>query len=232
MIKHDARTVLTMPVDQLAFELLADLVKTNEWNENNYLVVAKGLFPQHDAAVRAIAEAFAWARAHALIARSPGQSTYDAMFVSRAGHEALASGLNRVRGAVRLSAGLHPLIEQRSRPQFLLAEFEQAVFVAMKAVEIRVRALAGLGADSIGVDLMNRAFGRSGSLTDLAAVKGEQEGTRAIFAGAYAVLRNPSGHREVDYDDVAGSAEAVTTASLLMRILDKVEKRLANPTGP
>jgi hypothetical protein len=39
------------------------------------------------------------------------------------------------------------------------------------------------------------------------------------------VLRNPSGHREVDYDDVGEAAEAVTTASLLMRILDRIERR-------
>jgi hypothetical protein len=73
---------------------------------------------------------------------------------------------------------------------------------------------------------MNRAFGPKGALTDTAAVKGEQEGTRMLFAGAYATLRNPSGHREIDYDDVAEAAEAVTTASLLMRILDRVERRV------
>jgi hypothetical protein len=66
------------------------------------------------------------------------------------------------------------------------------------------------------------------TLTDSAAVKGEQEGTRALFAGAYAVLRNPSGHREVNYDDVAEAAEMVQTASLLMRILDRVETRLGS----
>jgi hypothetical protein len=46
------------------------------------------------------------------------------------------------------------------------------------------------------------------------------------FVGAYAVLRNPSGHRDIDYDDVAEAAEAVTTANLLMRILDRIEPRL------
>jgi uncharacterized protein (TIGR02391 family) len=96
----------------------------------------------------------------------------------------------------------------------------------MKAVEVRVRDLAQLGDDTTGADLMNRAFGPNGALTDPAAVKGEQEGTRMMFAGAYATLRNPSGHREVNYDDVAEAAEAVVVASLLMRILDRVEERL------
>ncbi len=73
---------------------------------------------------------------------------------------------------------------------------------------------------------MNKAFGPTGPLTDPGAVKGEQEGTRALFSGAYAVFRNPSGHREVNYDDVSEAAEMVQTASLLMRILDRIEARL------
>lgn len=54
----------------------------------------------------------------------------------------------------------------------------------MKAVEIMVRDLANFADDVVGVDLMNQAFGPSGRLTDPDAVKGEQEGTRAMFAGA------------------------------------------------
>ena len=57
-------------------------------------------------------------------------------------------------------------------------------------------------------------------------MKGEQEGTRALFSGAYAVFRNPSGHRDVNYDDVAETAEMVQTASVLTRILNRVEARL------
>jgi Protein of unknown function (Hypoth_ymh) len=48
-----------------------------------------------------------------------------------------------------------------------------------------------------------------------------------LFAGAYAVFRNPAGHRDVDYDDVTEGAEAVDLASLLMRILDRVQQRLS-----
>ena len=121
---------------------------------------------------------------------------------------------------------LHPLVEAEARDQFLINKPETGVFTSMRAVEIRVRKLAGLGDDAFGTDLMNKAFGPSGPLTDPAATKGEQEGTRAMFAGTYAVLRNPTGHRQVDYDDLSEAAEAVQTASLLMRILDRVEERL------
>jgi uncharacterized protein (TIGR02391 family) len=121
---------------------------------------------------------------------------------------------------------LHPLIEAEARGQFLINRPEQGVFASMRAVEIRVRKLAGLGDEVFGTDLMNKAFGAGGPLTDPAAVRGEQEGTRALFGGAYAVLRNPAGHRQVDYGDLSEAAEAVQTASLLMRILDRVEDRL------
>ncbi len=121
---------------------------------------------------------------------------------------------------------LHPLIEAEARPQFLISKPEQGVFASMKAIEVRVRKLAGLGDQVIGVDLMNKAFGPAGPLTDTSASKGEQEGTRMMFAGAYAVLRNPAGHRQVDYADLSEAAEAIQTASLLMRILDRVEDGL------
>jgi uncharacterized protein (TIGR02391 family) len=121
---------------------------------------------------------------------------------------------------------LHPLVEAEARNQFLIGKPEQGVFASMRAIEIRVRKLAGVGDEVVGTDLMNRTFGPGGPLTDPSAVKGEQEGTRALFVGAYAVLRNPAGHRQVDYDDLSEAAEAVQTASLLMRILDRVEDRL------
>jgi uncharacterized protein (TIGR02391 family) len=121
---------------------------------------------------------------------------------------------------------LHPLIEAEARPQFLINKPAQGVFAAMKAIEVRARKLAGFGDDVIGVDLTNKAFGPTGPLTDISASKGEQDGTRMLFAGAYAVLRNPAGHRQIDYEDLSEAAEAVQTASLLMRILDRVEDRL------
>lgn len=165
MISLTAEQVIEMPVDELALAVVADLIAAGEWNEYNYLNSASQHPPfSRDAyATRAVAEALGWARAHGLIARTPGQSADAAIFVTRAGQKAADGGLVTVRAAVRLGSGLHPLIERRARRQFLLGESEQVVFVAMKAVEMRVRELAGLGEDAIGVDLMNKAFGPTGS---------------------------------------------------------------------
>ena len=215
--------ILALPVDERGLAVLRDLVDVDEWNEYNYLLRYK----QTPGAARAVAESLAWLRGRAFIARTPGQTTDAAIFVTPRGRQALTQGLATVRAVEHLEAGLHPTLEQRVRRQFLLGEYEQAVFVAMKAVEVRVRSLAGFGNDMIGVPLMTKAFREGGPLTDPEAVPGEQVGTMNLFQGAYAVLRNPAGHREVNYDDVTEAAEAVATASLLMRILDRVQGRLS-----
>lgn len=229
MIDLDPEQAKALPVDELGLAVLADFLAAKAWNEYNYLIGVSQdpRYSRDELAVRAISEAFAWCRARGLIARTPNQTDYGAVFVTRAGHRALSEGLAHVRATHRLQEGLHPAIEARARRQFLLGEYEQAVFVAMKAVEVRVRDLGGFGNDAVGVSLMNQAFGPRGPLTDASATGGEQDGTRALFVGAYAVLRNPSGHRDVNYDDVAEAAESVTVASLLMRVLDRVEARLS-----
>jgi uncharacterized protein (TIGR02391 family) len=125
-------------------------------------------------------------------------------------------------------ARLHPLVEAEARPQFIIRKLDQAVFASLRAVEIRVRALGGYSDQTIGADLMNRAFATGGPLTDSSAPRGEQEGIRALFAGAFGALRNPAGHRQIDYDDVSEAVEAVQLASLLMRILDRIQARLVD----
>jgi uncharacterized protein (TIGR02391 family) len=223
MLSLSAEAIQALPVDERGLAILQDLIGENEWHEHSYILRYEE--PRN----RAIAEGLAWLRGRAFIARTPGKSESEAIFVTARGHEALALGLTAVRAVEHLELGLHPAIDQRVRRQFLLGEYEQAVFVAMKAVEVRVRVLSRLGNDVVGVDLMTQAFRPDGGLlTDRTAVRGERVGMMSLFQGSYAVLRNPAGHREVDYDDVTEASEAVATASLLMRILDRVEQRLAS----
>jgi len=108
------------------------------------------------------------------------------------------------------STRLHALIEAEARDQFLNNKPDLGVLASMRAIEVRVRKLAGYGDEMIGVAMMNAAFGPGGPLTDSAAPKGEQEATRSMFAGAYGMLRNPTGRRVVTqwyfycYDRCAG----------------------------
>lgn len=226
MITLDPETVVALPVDQLGLIILRDFLESEGWNERNYVLEAQQQGGYIGDAARAITKAFGWLRARGLTAHDPTDNAQDSIFVTRTGRRAIEDGPDSFYATERLQRGLHPTIEQEARPQFLIGEYELGVFAAMKAVEIRVRKLAGLGDDAYGVPLMYRAFGPSGRLVDASAERGEQEGTRALFVGAYAVLRNPAGHREVDYSDVGEAAEAVQAASLLMRMLDRIESRL------
>lgn len=206
--------------------VLDDLVATHQWAEHNYLLDIATTYRDPEIQFM-VAEATAWLRTHGLIAFNPQQSSFSAIFITRAGREVAANGLTALYVSARLQGNIHPLIEEAARPQFYLGHYELGVFASMKAVEIRVRKLGRYPASAIGRPLMEKAFGENGPLSDPEAEKGERSGVMFLFAGAYSVLRNPAGHREVNYDDVTEAAEAVQLASMLMRILDRAEKRLA-----
>jgi uncharacterized protein (TIGR02391 family) len=104
---------------------------------------------------------------------------------------------------------------------FLRAQFDVAAFQAMKAVEVAVRTVAGLGTDLIGVKLMRTAFGpENGPLTDMSAEPGERQGRMELFAGAIASYKNPHSHRDVNLDDPYEALEIIFLANHLLRIVD------------
>lgn len=218
----EERSILQLPIDELGLEVLRDFDRTDQWNDYNYVNEARNA-GYGKPALDALSEAIGWLRARGLVTPDLSQNSSNAAFVTRFGRKLLDEGAGHLHATAGLQDGVHPLIESEARPQFMLEKYELGVFAAMRAVEIRVRKLGGFGEDDYGVDLMNRAFGPGAPLLDVEATKGEQDGMRALFVGAYAVLRNPGGHREVDYDDPGEAAEAVHAASLLMRILDRVE---------
>lgn len=223
MLSVAPEEICALPVDQLGLVVLADFAATDGWNEGNYILESGHQPP----AAYALAEAFAWLRSRGLTATKPAESNQQTIFITRAGQRVLKEGPTMLYATERLQEGLHPLVEEKARPQFLLGTYEEGIFAAMKAIEIRVRQLAGFDNTVYGKELMDRAFGNNGALVDESADKGEREGVRALFAGSYAVFRNSTGHREVEYDDPAEAAEVIATASILMRILDRIEQRQA-----
>lgn len=116
VITFEAVTVTSLPVDELAMHVLADLVASGAWSENNYLTEASQdrRYASHRDAVFAISEALTWLRGRGLIALKPGQTNDSAIFVTRAGHETLTRGLRYARATARLQEGLHPVIEERA----------------------------------------------------------------------------------------------------------------------
>jgi uncharacterized protein (TIGR02391 family) len=234
---------IALPVPELAVRLLSHLVAAEDANPHTpgllhpYGVSLNGHWPHHavgqhaEAFLRAIAEAWAWLEANALVARKPGH-TEPWSFVTRAGRMLVAErdGLARLRAEQRLGLDLHPRIAGTVQAQFLLGDYEIAVFAAMKEVEIRVRELGGLPDDLVGVKLMQQAFRPGGPLHDPELEAGEQDGRLALFRGAIGVFKNPSSHREVDYADPTAASEIVLLADLLLRMLDDIEARLQTAT--
>lgn len=152
--------------------------------------------------------------------RHPSQSSDCFVYVTRRGEQVLDEGLQRHKIIERLDVDVVAALEP-AKELYLQGRFDTAAFEAMKAVEVRVRALSGFGNDLLGVSLMRKAFGANGPLADDNAEPGERDAISNLFAGAIGTFKNPSSHREVNYDDPTEAAEVVLLADLLMRLLQR-----------
>ena len=132
----------------------------------------------------------------------------------------IPAGLARAKAEARLQVDLHPRLAQRVRSQFLLGEYEAAAFLSMREVEIVVRDRAGASDADLGVALMKSAFGENGPLTDPQLERGEQQAKMALYWGAIGMFKNPSSHRQVDFDDPTLASEVILLADLLLRLMD------------
>jgi len=117
-------------------------------------------------------------------------------------------------------------IKQTVWSAFVRAEYDVAVFQAMKAVEVRVREVAGYDSNQHGVAMIRNAFNVSnGPLTDMSLEPSEREAVGHLFAGAYGYYRNPNAHRDVEINSPAEAIEIVLLANQLLRIIDEAEIR-------
>ncbi|MEX2532079.1 MAG: TIGR02391 family protein [Gemmatimonadota bacterium] len=221
------QTIEDLPLEALAFAVLQNFAASDSWNSSNWLLAARkelGKGPH----LKALAEAWAWLNARGLVVRDVNQSSSDARVVSRAGMHALErNSVDEVVAAERIGLDLHPRLDGKVRPIFLLGDHETAAFKAMKEVEVRVRDLSGAASDSIGVSLMRHAFhSETGPLADPAHEGGEKQARSDLFAGVIGSFKNPTSHRPVTYANPVEASEVILLADLLMRILDGVESRM------
>lgn len=218
-----------LPIDALALLVLKDYVDGNGWNWQNWMIESAQDGTARDAEIaQALSEAWSWLMTPGLVVRDPSQSSPDSYKISRLGRETLEFGVARLAAGERLGVALHPRLAQRVQQQFLLGEFELAVFAAMKEVEVRVRELARGSSSMLGVKLMQQAFSaENGVLTDPDADAGEKFAMMDLFKGAIGVFKIPSSHRPVDYDDPTLASEVILFADLLLRLLDRIELRTA-----
>ncbi|HET7052505.1 MAG TPA: TIGR02391 family protein [Solirubrobacterales bacterium] len=225
----EAQDALRLPIDELAMRVLRHFADKGDVNRHN--LTNKPAWTEHgsgkelDEMMRALAEAYDWLERHGLVARDPAGGGSEWAFITRLGHKVLEDrdALEAVRAGHRLEVDLHPSIEQTARSQFLLGQYDLAVFSALREVEARVRQLSGADDSDIGMKLMADAFKEGSSLRDPAMDKGEAEAIMALFRGAIGTFKNPTSHRPVEYDDPTLASEIVLLADLLMRLLDRIE---------
>lgn len=169
-----------------------------------------------------VSEAFAWLEAQGLSIPSPGiNGTHGWRVLSRRARRfENEAEFARYEVARRLPIdSLHPRIQKRVWLAFMRGEFDVAVFQAMKAVEVAVRAATNISKS--GVQLMREAFNpESGPLRDSSVEAGERVARMELFAGTYGAYRNPHAHRDVPLDDPTEAIEVILLANHLLRIVE------------
>lgn len=123
--------------------------------------------------------------------------------------------------------------ELQARCSDLLAaadHYDRAVREATVVLEARVRKFAAATSETVGVDLMNRAFGRQGPL-QLSPVAPEQVGAMQMYAGLMAFYRNPVGHHLIatERDD---AIRVVVWIDHLLHLLTAWQNGLGSNSGP
>lgn len=172
----------------------------------------------------AISAAFSHLIALGMLAPDPQQHQYGWFALTRRGQvtKTAADFEHYKKLSLYPRGSIHPLIEQETYSEFLRGDYETAVFKAFKTIEIKVRNVCGFEPALLGQKLMVKAFHpETGPLRDSDEVPAEREALMNLFAGAMARFKNPTSHREVNFDSIDEAIETLRFASLLMRVVDR-----------
>ena len=222
-LANDREKVLSLEPEELAAFVLRDLVRSedrqNSMCRHNYVL----RFTKYGEEIqKAIVEAWMWLEREGCLAPKPSLIVGDAVFVTRRGRLLAesqdTSGYKRAQ--LLPKEFIHPVIVQKVWSSFIRGEYDTAVFVAFKQVEVGVRQAGGYGEADIGVKLMRSAFGPDGPLSEATVPAGERQALADLFAGAIGSYKNPHSHRNVSVSDQEEAAEMIVLASHLLKIVD------------
>ena len=179
---------------------------------------------RHDISM-ALREAWAWLEGQGLIFPDVGTEHSGSRRLSRRARkfESEADFANYAAARHLPREAIHRSIAGPVWAAFMRGDFDVAVFLALKAVEVSVREAGGYKSTDIGTDLMRKAFAvGKGPLTDKSRPDAEQQATSDMFAGAIGSFKNPQSHRNVSLENPAEAAEIVMFASYVLRVVDGV----------
>jgi uncharacterized protein (TIGR02391 family) len=183
----------------------------------------------------ALMEAWSWLEREGFLIRDPRQPAPWFM-ISRRGQQVVSrEDFDAYRQAILLPKGqLHPLIAAKVYPAFLRGEYD-AIFQGFREIEVAVRQAGNFPHDLVGDKLMRAAFASAennspaGPLTDTQLPIGEQKAMSHLFASAFGVYRNSTGHRHVPTRPHE-AAEVIMFASQLLRIVDRLKPQSSGGT--
>jgi uncharacterized protein (TIGR02391 family) len=232
----DVDFLLAMEAEELAAAMLPILARSRQHAGVHHGNYCSSLFSANTGGhhydnrndnqiILAVTEAWNWLEVQGLLVPAPnGNGGHGWRVLSRKA-EALTSSADVKQFAKSRHLRreiLNPRIADKVWSAFIRAEYDVAVFQAMKAVEVAVREASGLGADELGVNLMRKAFHiDNGPLTDTNAERGERQACSDFFAGAIGSYKNSHSHRDVDLDNPDEAYELVMLANHLLRIVDQ-----------
>lgn len=199
--------------------------------------LSRGISPnrRHEITL-ALKEAWAWVEGQALLLPDPDPrwvGPHAIRVLSRNARRLVTETDPRQALAPRRvpKDSLHPAIREDVWALYHRGKYDTAVFEAMKAVEVAVRAAIGAPTTLLGVNLMREAFRPAprpdappdakpaGNLTDIAADPGERVARMELFAGSIGSYKIPHSHRNVALDDPDEAAEIIMLANHLLRIV-------------
>jgi uncharacterized protein (TIGR02391 family) len=227
--------VSTLPPGELSPALLRDLNASAERNRqhdppifqmNNYCMTESNAYQQHGQPGCSYSIAAAWGHlvATGMLALAPDQGNLGWYFLTPRAREIRSELDYKHFRHVSLypQTSIHPTIKEETYAEFLRGDYETAVFKAFKTVEVAVRPHTLAPPHVVGRDLMVKAFhSETGSMRDGAERTAERESLMELFRGAVGRFKNPTGHREVNFENPAEVIEILQLASLLMRIVDR-----------
>jgi uncharacterized protein (TIGR02391 family) len=176
----------------------------------------------------AVSEALHWLFVNGLTMHAPGDTFGWHVITRRAASIESEEDFRQYKQASAFPKSMiHPSISDKVWLMLARGDYEEAVFVSFRAVEIAVRDAGGFDDKDIGTQLMRKAFSTTnGPLTDQMQPEAEREALANLFVGAVGSYKNPHSHRTVTISEAAEAQEMVVMASHLLRIVDDRKSRL------
>lgn len=224
----DPQALLELEPEELAgvlLEYLNSLTPSEEGQLRTYhfSLDAAGEYPksQRENLSEALMEVWVWLEREGLLVPRAGIES-EWVFISRRGRKLTTrKKVDHYRKENLLPCQrLHPRIAGRVWASFLRGDYDTAVFQSFKGIEVLMPEARHFAGDAVGVDLMRRAFGPKGSLTDRSALNAEREALANLFAGALGTYKNPTSHRNVTIES-SEAVEMIILASHLLYIVDQ-----------